>query len=86
VYVTEVTTEVAGKVELRRASKTPQAKPEAVASITAPAFGSVKMTPDGVQLLLMNLKRPLKVGETITLTLSTDSGSSMIAEAEVREK
>ena len=85
VYVMTVETDVAGKVEFRKAPK-PGAKPESVAQISAPAYGKVLMTADGVHLLLSDLKRPLKDGEKIWLTLTTDGQVVMEIEAVVRKE
>lgn len=83
VYVVSAETDVASKVQLQRA-KTPDTKPEPIESFTVDAYGSVTMKPDGVQLLLLDLKRPLKVGETVRLSLATDSGAPLEVEAVVR--
>ena len=65
VNVTSATADAAGKVDLRDAGKT-------VDFITVPAYGRTDMAPGGVYLLLRDLKRALKEGDTVTLTLSTD--------------
>jgi periplasmic copper chaperone A len=68
VYVVSATTDAAGSVEFERAPKTPDAKPQVVESFTAPAYGSVELTRDGLHLRLSDLKRPLKPGDTVTFT------------------
>jgi copper(I)-binding protein len=72
VYVTAASADVAGSVELRQAA--PGTAGKAVPQITVPAYESVRMTPDGVHLLLKDLKAPLKEGATVNLTLTTDQG------------
>ena len=42
--------------------------------------------PDGVHLVLKDLKRPLKEGETITLTVVTDGGVAIPLAAIVKPK
>ena len=65
IYVTRATADVAGRVELRDRGK-------AAEFITVPAYGRVEMGADGAYLLLRDLKRPVKEGDTVALTLSTD--------------
>ena len=85
VYVMSVATEIAGQVEFRRPPK-PGEKPESVPQISAPAYGKVLMKADGIHLLLKDLKRPLKDGEKIWLTLTTDNDVVMEVEAVVRKE
>jgi copper(I)-binding protein len=77
VNVTAASSDAAAKVELRDGS-------QAVTFINVPAFGSVEMTRGGAHLLLTGLKRPLKDGDTVTLTLSTDVDMALIVQARVR--
>jgi copper(I)-binding protein len=71
VYVTAAETDVASRIELRDASK-PDPKSQAVKFIPIPAFGSLTMDAKGAHLVLSGLKRPLKAGESVALTLRTD--------------
>jgi copper(I)-binding protein len=82
VYLVSAASDVADRVEFRRGK--PGAPPEPVANLTAPAYGAVELKADGVYLLLDGLKRALKAGETIVITLSTDSGVAIAVTAEVR--
>ena len=68
-----------GKVELRDAGQT-------VTFISVPPYGRVDMSPGGVHLRLLDLKRPLKEGDTIALTLSTDVDVTLEASAIVRQQ
>ena len=52
--------------------------------ITVPAYGSLKMKAGGVHLQLVGLERPLKEGETIRLTLTTDGAVKLRVQASVR--
>ena len=77
VYVTSASADVAGSVELREA--VPKTSGKTVPHITVPAYESVKMGPAGVHLLLKDLKKPLKEGDIVHLTLTTDQGSLKVA-------
>ena len=77
VNVTSASSDTAARVELRDGG-------HAVTFINVPAFGSVEMTPGGAHLLLTGLKRPLKDGDTVTLTLSTDGDVTLTVQASVR--
>lgn len=83
VYVVSASSEVAGEVELRR---TEDGESAAVREMTVPAYGSVSMGPDGLHLLLKDLKRPLKAGESVPLSLKTDGALTLEARAVVREE
>lgn len=84
VYVTSATSDVAGAVTFQKAAA--DAKPEPVEFISVPAYGAVDMNMNGVSLLLKELKRPLKEGETIDLTLTTDGGVTLAVSAPVRSE
>ena len=77
VYVTSAIADLAGSIELRDA--VPKTSGKAVPHITVPAYESVKMGPAGVHLLLKDLKKPLKEGDIVHLTLTTDQGALKVA-------
>jgi periplasmic copper chaperone A len=77
VYVTSASADVAGSVELRAAA--PGTSGKAVPHITVPAYETVQLGPAGVHLLLKDLKAPLKEGDTVHLTLTTDQGVLKVA-------
>ena len=79
VNVTAATADAAGKVEMRDAG-------QAVTFINVPAYGRIDMSPGGVHLVLLGLKHALKEGDTVTLTLATDSDMSLTVAAQVRTK
>ena len=85
VYLVSASTEVAGSVQFQRAPKTADAKPEPVSALTAPAYGMVELKPDGVYLLLSDLKRPINAGDIVVLRLTTDGGVVLEATAQVRK-
>jgi periplasmic copper chaperone A len=85
VYVVSASTDVAGRVTFQRPGASPTAAADPVAQVTAPAYDSVELKPDGVHMLLSDLKKPLKPGDTVTLVLTTDSGIALEVAAEVRK-
>lgn len=82
VYLMSAATDVAGRVQFQ---KIVGGKAEPIESITAPAYDSIELKPDGNQLLLMDLKRPLNPGDKVMITLTTDGFITIEAEAEVRK-
>lgn len=77
VYVVSGTSEVAATVELRDGDKV-------VKDLTVASFGSLELKAGGPHVLLGELKRALKAGETIEVTLTTDGGLAITAVAVVR--
>jgi copper(I)-binding protein len=57
---------------------------QAVTFINVPAYGRVDMSPAGVHLVLLDMKRPIKEGDAVTLTLATDSDVTLTVAAQVR--
>ena len=55
------------------------------ATLTVPARGTLTLRESGDHLMLMDLKRPLKVGETLRLRLGTRNGRSLDVQAVVRK-
>jgi hypothetical protein len=86
VYFTSGATDAAGKVELRDKSKGADPKAQIVEFVTVPAYGSLSMDQNSVYLMLLDLKRPLKQGDTISLTLSTQDGVKIQVSAAVRNQ
>ena len=74
VYVMSATSDAAGKVELYSADKP-------VDNLTVPAYGSLELKVGGMFLRLSDLKRELKAGESITVTMLTDGGATIVATA-----
>ncbi|CAM3361231.1 copper chaperone PCu(A)C [Deinococcus saxicola] len=54
-------------------------------TLTIPAGGKLVLSDTGDHLMLMKLRRPLKVGETLTLTLSAADGRTFVLKATVRK-
>ena len=85
VYLVSASSDVATEVGFADASPA-AGKDTDVKEVTAPAYGSVELKPDGVHLVLKGLKRPLKSGETIALTVVTDGGVAIPLAATVKPK
>jgi periplasmic copper chaperone A len=79
IYLVTVTSDVAGKIEFREGEKT-------LKEITVPSFGFAELTAAGPHLLLMDLKKALKAGENITLTIVTDGGITLVIPAVVKAR
>ena len=56
-----------------------------VSSIEIPAGGSFELKPGGAHLMLVDLKRPLKKGEKVPLTLRLEKGGALALELTVEE-
>jgi copper(I)-binding protein len=85
VNVVSARSDAAGKVELRDAAQSGEASRKAITFITVPAYGRVDMSSVGVHLLLLDMKRPIKEGDAVTLTLSTDSDITLTVAAQVNK-
>ena len=56
----------------------------AVAALPIKPGQTVELAPGGLHIMVMNLKAPLKVGETVPLTLKFERAGEMTVQAEVR--
>jgi copper(I)-binding protein len=81
VYLVGASTEMADSVELMQYSADSTAP---VKEVAIPAFDRLEMSSQSVFMKLTDLKRPLKPGENITITLRTDSGEELSAAATVK--
>jgi copper(I)-binding protein len=81
IYLLAASADAAGRVEMREA-----AKPDAVKEVTVPAYGSIEMDPKGLHLVLSDLKRPLKEGDTVSLTVTTEIGTKLQVAATVKKE
>ena len=86
VYVVKATADVAGRVELRDGSLSGDARLKPVEFLTAPAYESLYMKVDGAHMMLLDLKRPLKEGDAVAITLTTDSGETLQVRAVVKKE
>jgi copper(I)-binding protein len=79
-------TDAAGVVEIHTVEMTDgvmQMRPLAD-GLEIPANGSVTLEPGGFHIMLMDLQESLVDGETITLTLTFESGKEIVTDAEIR--
>ena len=77
IYVMSATSDVAGKVELYSNDKP-------VDNMTVAAYGSLTLKAGGMFLRLSGMKRELKAGESIAVTMMTDGGVAIAASAVVK--
>ena len=56
---------------------------DAVEHLAVPAGGAVALDPGGFHLMIMGLKRPLKVGETVDLTFTFAKAGAVTVTAKV---
>ena len=82
IYLVSGATDVAGKVEFRDASKANSVQED----VTVLQYDSTYMNPKGVHIYLSELKRPLKEGETIAITLKTELGLPVEVAAVVKKE
>jgi copper(I)-binding protein len=82
IYVVSVTTDAAGAADV--ATGSPEAaKP--VPELSVPAYGQTELKPGGVHIRLKDLTRPLKAGDSVELTLTTDGGATIKVTAPVKK-
>lgn len=55
-----------------------------VEAIDIPAHGQTELKPGGLHIMLIGLKRELKVGDTVQLTLEFEKAGELLVSAEVR--
>ena len=77
VYLVSGKSESAGKVELISAGKP-------VANITVPAYGSAELKPGAAFVRVSELKRDVKAGDQLTVTVETDGGVAIAIAAAVK--
>ena len=81
----EVRSDVAGVVELHEMSmEGTTMKMRAVAGIDLPAGKLVELAPGGYHVMMMDLKRALTAGQTVTLTLIVESKDGKRETVEVK--
>lgn len=82
IYLISGSTDVAAKVEFRDASKANAVQED----VTVLQYDSTYMDPKGIHIYLSGLKRPLKEGETINITLKTELGLPVEVAAVVKKQ
>lgn len=79
-----VSSPVAGRVEMHVTTRDGDVmKMRHVEALEIPAGGAVALKPGGTHLMLMDLKRPLKEGDRVPLTLKLESGGDVEVELPV---
>lgn len=74
----------AGRVEMHVTTREGNVmKMRQVDSFEIPAGGTFELKPGGAHLMLMDLRRPLKQGETLPLTLQLEKGGELNVELKV---
>ena len=81
VYLVDASSDMAKTVELMQHSADSTAP---VKEVVIPAFDRLEMSSQGVFVKLTDLKRGLKPGEDITITLTTDGGEELSVAAPVK--
>ena len=77
---------VAGRVEMHVTVRDGDVvRMREVKSFEIPAGGSFELKPGGAHLMLLDLKRPLKKGEKVPLTLKLEKGGELKTELTVEE-
>jgi hypothetical protein len=77
---------VAGRVEMHVTVREGEVmKMREVKAFDLPAGGTFELKPGGAHLMLMDLKRPLKKGETVPLTLKLEKGGELKLDLSVEE-
>ena len=77
---------VAGRIEMHVTLREGDVmKMREMKSFEIPAGGSFELKPGGAHLMLLDLKRPLKKGEKVPLTLKLEKGGEVKAELTVEE-
>ena len=80
------TCDAAGTVEMHEMVRSgDMMKMAPVTSIVVPAKGKVELRPGGLHLMLFELNKALKDGDTVNLVLTTDAGGTVQASAAVKK-
>lgn len=82
VFVVSVTADAAGAAEIVEG---PADVAKAVRELAVPAYGRAELKPGAVRIRLKDLKKPLKAGDSVALTLTTDGGAIIKVTAPVRK-
>jgi periplasmic copper chaperone A len=82
IYLVSGTSDVAGKIEFRDASKADAAQED----VTVPAYDAAYLNPKGIHVYLTDLKKELKDGDTVHMTLKTELGIPIEVDAKVKKE
>jgi periplasmic copper chaperone A len=82
VFIVSVTADVAASAEIVDG---PVDGAKVVRELAVPAYGRAELKPGAVRIRLKNLTKPLKAGDTVALTMTTDSGAVVKVSAPVKK-
>jgi copper(I)-binding protein len=82
IYLVSGTSDVAGKLEFRDAGKGNAVQED----VTVPAYGAAYMDAKGINIYLSDLKKELKEGDTVHMTLKTELGIPIEVDAKVKKE
>lgn len=86
VQIVGASADIAGVAEIHEMVRSgDMMKMAPVKSVTVPAKANVELKPGGLHVMLFDLKKPLKDGDTVTLTFRTSGGATVRAAATVRK-
>ncbi len=71
--------------EITELHETVEGRMRRVKAIEIPAGGKVELKPGGLHIMLINLKKPLKEGDTVELTLKFEKSGEVKVQAPVRK-
>ena len=71
--------------EITELHETVEGRMRRVKAIEMPAGGKVELKPGGLHIMLINLKKPLKEGDTVELTLKFEKSGEVKVQAPVRK-
>lgn len=81
VFVVTVSADAAGTAEIVEGAAD---SAKTVKELAVPAYGSTELKPDAMRIRLKDLKAPLKAGDSVALTLTTDGGVAIKTAAIVK--
>ena len=87
VTVTGGRSDAAGSVEVHEITEADgvRSMQEIQGGLTIPAGATVELTPGGNHIMLMDLTRPIRAGDQVTITLTFADGSTLDASAQARD-
>jgi copper(I)-binding protein len=86
VVITSVSSDIAGASEIHQMSDTNDIMRMApIADLHIPANGKVKLKPGGFHIMLIDLKKSLKEGDVVPVTLHFKDGNSITVNAQVKQ-
>lgn len=71
--------------EITEIHETVEGKMRRVKAVEVPAGGKVELKPGGLHIMLINLKKPLKEGDTVELTLKFEKSGEVKVQAPVKK-